>query len=313
MHWFLFVASLPGQQAALRVRVWRSLKGLGAATLRDGVYLLPGLATLRAALEEQRMDVIAGGGSAFVLTLSAVEPADETAFVALFDRSVEHAELRRALNAFALALPGRTEVDARRALRQLKRDIASADATNFFPGSDWAAVLADLRTAEASFTQAFSPGEPAAIRAGIPRRTVADYQRRTWATRKRLWVDRVASAWLVRRFIDPDAQFVWLQDLADLPPLAIGFDFDGAEFTHVDQLVTFEVLLESFGFTGDVGLQRLGAVVHQLDVGGNRIAEASGFEAVLTGARESCRDDDALLERMSAVLDDLHAAFALVQ
>jgi hypothetical protein len=245
-----------------------------------------------------------------VLQLSLVSPEDEAAFITLFDRSDEYVALRRSVAEFVAVLPHRTESEARRALRQLKRDLAGIEATDFFPGAARADAAGDLREAEASFARMFSPEEPASIRAAIPQRDRADYRGRTWATRRRLWVDRVASAWLIRRFIDPQAHFVWLRRPSDCPRSAIGFDFDGAEFTHVEDRVTFEVLVESFGLPNDVGLVRLGTLVRALDLGTERVAEAPGFEAVLTGARERCDDDDALVEHISPLLDDLYAAFS---
>ena len=143
----------------------------------------------------------------------------------------------------------------------------------------------------------------------VPLLDASRYQGRTWATRRRLWVDRLASAWLIRRFIDPKARFRWLAKASECPKRAIGFDFDGAPFSHVGDRVTFETLLASFGLDQDAALGRVAAMVHQLDVGGAVVAEAGGFEAVLAGARERLADDDALLAEMSGVLDSLYAYF----
>jgi len=143
----------------------------------------------------------------------------------------------------------------------------------------------------------------------IPRLDNGKYQGRTWATRRRLWVDRVASAWLIRRFIDRDARFRWLERPSDCPKSALGFDFDGATFTHVGDRVTFETLMASFGLEEDPALLRLASIVHALDVGGEPAPEAKGFEAVMAGARERLTDDDALLAEMSTVLDSLYAHF----
>ena len=137
-----------------------------------------------------------------------------------------------------------------------------------------------------------------------------DYRGRTWATRERLWIDRVASAWLIRRFIDPKAKFLWLKRLKDCPKSAVGFDFDGAEFTHVDSRVTFEVLLSSFNLEQDAGLARLGALVHHLDVGGIPMAEGPGLATIMAGARSIQPDDDALLKAMTPVLDSLYAGYS---
>ena len=119
----------------------------------------------------------------------------------------------------------------------------------------------------------------------------------------------VACAWLIRRFIDKDASFVWLADVRRCPKDALGFDFDGATFTHVDDKVTFEVLLHSFALQKDAALQRLAELVHALDAGGEPTAEAIGFEAVLTGARARIDDDDRLLVEMGGVLDSLYVHF----
>jgi hypothetical protein len=125
-----------------------------------------------------------------------------------------------------------------------------------------------------------------------------------------LWVDRVASAWLIRRFIDKKPRFRWLASPSDCPKSALGFDFDGATFTHVGDRVTFETLMESFGLEGDAALARMATMVHQLDIGGEPVPEASGFEAMLSGARERLEDDDALLAEVSVILDSLYAHFA---
>ena len=156
----------------------------------------------------------------------------------------------------------------------------------------------------------FSPEEPQAAHQGIRPRNRRDYRGRTWATRERIWIDRAASAWLIRRFIDPKARFLWLKQARDCPRRAVGFDFDGAEFTHADFRVTFEVLLASFDLERDAGLVRLGALVHHLDVGGIPIPEAPGFAAIMAGARSLQPDDDALLLAMSPVLDSLYAGYA---
>jgi hypothetical protein len=168
-------------------------------------------------------------------------------------------------------------------------------------------ALADV---EAAVNARFAPDEPHAAHRKIQPRDRKDYRGRTWATRERLWIDRVASAWLIRRFIDPKAKFLWLKQVKDCPKSAVGFDFDGAEFTHVDSKVTFEVLVSSFNLEPDVGLVRLGALVHHLDVGGIPTAEGPGFATIMAGARALQQDDDALLKAMTPVLDNLYAGYS---
>jgi hypothetical protein len=308
LTWLLLVASLSGNHGALRLRVWRSMKGLGAVALRDGVYVAPATQTVHEEFKQQAADVVAAEGSAFVFTVSEGE-AQEHGLSALFDRSSQYENAIAATDTLKREIGRINEVDARRRLRQLNRDFASIEATDFFPGTARdraAAALDDLRRA---IDATYSPEEPIAIHAAIPRYDTVAFQGKTWATRAHAWADRICSAWLIRRFIDGNAKFLWLEHAADCPATAIGFDFDGAQFTHVEQYVTFEVLLRSFQLDGDYALRRIAAVVHQLDVGGGHAPEAAGFETLLAGARHECIEDAALLERMSAILDTLYRGF----
>jgi hypothetical protein len=308
--WLLLVTSISGNHGALRLRFWRTLKATGAAVLRDGVYLAPAVDGVRTVFDDQANEIVASGGSAFVLNIPDLPENDAPALTALFDRSAQYEKLVDAADDFTRDIASKSEVEARRTSRQLTREFSQLEATDFFPGQAREGAKAALAAAEQALTDRFSPDEPSAVHASVPQLDMADYRERTWATRAHLWVDRVASAWLIRRFIDPGARFVWLRRPAECPASAIGFDFDGAEFTHVEERVTFEVLLRSFGLDTDEALNRIAAIVHQLDVGGGRVAEASGFEAILTGARERCASDDAFLDDVGRTLDDLYHAFA---
>src|SRR5207244_10773470 len=157
---------------------------------------------------------------------------------------------------------------ARQRLTALGREVGTLVARDFFPGQARGQVEGALADAEASLNARFATEEPRAAHRKIPRRQRKDYRRRTWATREHLWIDRVASAWLIRRFIDPDAKFLWLKRVKDCPKRALGFDFDSAEFSHIGAKVTFEVLLASFWMEHDTGLGRVGAIVIRMIMGG---------------------------------------------
>jgi hypothetical protein len=310
MPWLLLVTSLSGNHGTLRLRFWRAVKAMGAAMLRDGVYVAPALAELRLGFEEQAAEIIASGGSAFILDVPEISERDRETVAALFDRTAIYQKLVETADDFMQNVGAMSEVEARRALRQATREFALIEATDFFPGRARELASAALVDAETALAARFSPEEPTPVHAVISRCSAKDYQGCTWATRRYLWVDRVTSAWLIKRFIDRQAGFFWLERAADCPPSAIGFDFDGAKFTHIEDYVTFEVLLRSFGLETDGALNRIATLVHQLDVGGGRVAEAAGFEAILSGARERCADDDALLDEMSGTLDNLYLAFS---
>jgi hypothetical protein len=306
--WLVFLMTQPGKSPTPRIRLWRLLKGLGAAVLRDGVYLLPDREPLRQALEDQVQGVHTLGGAAYVL---AVEPvtATDAHFRAFFDRREEYAALLTTIAHVRASLAETTEAQARRVLQQVRRDYEALLAIDYFPGPAQAQSAQALADAEAAVTRHFSPDEPHPLQAGIRHLERTAYRGKVWATRQRVWVDRVASAWLIRRFIDPDARFLWLPTPQDCPPEAIGFDFDGAAFTHTGHRVTFEVLVTSFDLATDPALRRLGVLVHALDVGGVPVPEAAGFEAILTGVRTSGADDDQVVAAMTPVLDALYTAF----
>lgn len=308
--WLLLVLTLPTENATARMRFWRALKGMGCGVLRDGVYLLPRGKAHEAAFSELAEAIADAGGTASVLEARSRDPAQEAAFLGLFDRGEAYGDFARALSAARKSLDGQSPVALNRTLRRLRREYEALRAIDYFPGeaslraeSAWSDFIGVVDTI-------LAPDEPRAAAGAIRRLDPKDYQGRTWATRKHLWVDRVASAWLIRRFIDPGAAFRWLDKPGDCPKKALGFDFDGAAFTHVGERVSFEVLLASFGLEEDAGLARLGELVHALDVGGAAVPEAAGFEAMMSGARQRAADDDALLLEMSGALDSLYAFYS---
>jgi len=307
--WLSLVINLPGQKKTLRMRIWRALKASGAASLRDGVYLLPDSAASRRAFSDQAVEVEAGGGSAHLLPFSGEAPVRHETLVALFDRTPEYVQIKSRIDSFHRQLAKQAEPDARRVLGALRREVAALVATDFFPGKARVQIEEALAAAESVLNARFATDEPHAVQGRVARHDPADYRARTWATREDLWIDRVCSAWLIRRFIDPKAKFVWLKHIKDCPKRALGFDFDGAQFTHVGNKVTFEVLLASFGLEADAGLGRIGAMVHYLDVGGIPVGEAAGFAAVVAGARATQKNDDELLKTIAQVLDSLYVAF----
>ncbi len=304
MRCHLLILSLPTENATARMRAWRALKACGAGVMRDGVYVLPATPAHRQLLADVAADVREHGGTARVLDID--ERDDELA--PLFERSAEHAELIAQANTWRAQLDDARRAETLNATRKLRKGFEQLVAIDFFAGAAQAQARAALEALEAEVARSASPGEPHAARRGIKALRSADYQGRTWATRARPWVDRLASAWLIRRFIDRKPRFLWLADGKACPARAIGFDFDGATFSHVGARVTFETLLASFGLETPA-LLRLGVLVHGLDAGGVLPPEATGVETVLAGLRDSIADDDQLLTAASSVFDALLASF----
>ena len=305
--WAALIITLPTRPNAVRLRIWRGLKTLGCAALRDGAYLLP--ETQADLFEPWAAEVRAHGGSASVLTVSPREPAQRLEIEALFDRGEAYAQWREAALALQAGWPLVSEAEARRRLRGSAESLAALQRIDYYPDSTTSQADAELARLRQALDAIFSPGEPqAAPPQGMRRLVVARFQNKCWVSRARPWVDRLACAWLIRRFIDVQARILWLADPASAPRGALGFDFDGARFSHVGALVSVEVLAASFDLEGDHRLQRVMRLVHALDVGGMPVAEAAGLEAVLAGLREVHADDDALMLAAAGVFDALYAA-----
>ncbi|BDB28375.1 hypothetical protein Tamer19_05160 [Cupriavidus sp. TA19] len=308
--WALLIVSLPTSGATTRMRIWRSTKALGCVALRDGAYLLPAgdehLAELQDLAETTRQE----NGDAWLLNVSPHSQDEVATLRALFDRSAGYAEFLADLDDSRPTLSTLSGAELSRLLRRHARTYDAIRKVDFFPNEASSRAEAQWREFKRTVALLQSPDEPQARTQAIARRDPARYQGRLWATRRHLWVDRVACAWLIQRFIDTHARFLWLESPAHCPDDALGFDFDGATFTHVGERVTFEVLLASFGLDGNRGLARLGAMVHALDIGGTSVPEASGFEAMLSGARSRVGDDNALLAEIGTVLDSLYAHFS---
>ena len=305
--WHVLIISLPGASSALRMRLWRALKAQGAGILRDGVYVLPHVDGAREAFEAQAAEVLAGGGTAFVLAYEDQRYAQ--AFESLFDRAADYDAWLTEVTSFRESLAGLDEPQARREADALRRGYAAIAQIDFFAGDAQARAATALADIDRALNSRFSPDEPTATSQQLTVRDANQYQGRRWATRENLWVDRVASAWLIKRFIDKQARFVWFDSSSGPPRDAIGFDFDGAEFTHVDTLVTFEVLLHSFGLDTDAALHKVGTLVRYLDIGGAPIPEAAGLLALLAGAKQSEQGDDRFFASAQGLFDHLYSAF----
>ena len=304
-NWLALILGLPTANATERMRAWRALKTAGAAVLRDGVYLLPDTRVCREALAAVERDILAINGTAFILPVT--DPEGER-FVELFDRSDDYGKLHAEIEECRGQLNPENALAITKQVRKLRKAYDQLTNIDYFPGKPKQQIDAALQELEIAVSRALSPDEPHSRNQPITALNRNDYQGRVWATRKRPWVDRLACAWLIRRFIDPDAQILWLDTPQDCPSDALGFDFDDAAFSHVGNRVSFETLQASFELQ-ESGLNRIAALVHYLDVGGIQPVEAAGIERVLAGLRETIIHDDHLLAAASAIFDGLLAGF----
>jgi len=283
------------------MRVWRSLKASGAATIRDGVYLLP--ITHSEKFEAIAQDVISEQGSAYIFQAEAPLNLE---IASLFNRNEEYEAIRKQLVDLN---QNQNESEKKELLKQVRKLRKSFDALveiDYYPSETQGQTLNELVSLEHSIARLGEINEPVFTQAKIKRLLKKDYQNRVWATRKHPWIDRLASAWLIKNFIDESPQLIWLESPFECPAHALGYDFDGAAFTHIDNFVTFEVLLHSFELETPA-LKKIAEIVHYLDVGGFEPPEAIGIEKVIQGLRSQISNDDQLFELANYIFDGLYA------
>jgi hypothetical protein len=305
-QWLVLVASLPTDDPAVRMRVLRTLESLGCAMLREGVYLLPDNPATRQGVTRLSEYVGRISGSTHVLSVCAIDSAQAKAFRALFDRSAKYVELVKTVqglrSGFGISDPGAIA----RVLNKQRREFDAISALDFFPSAARERAARALGETEAEVRRLMFPDAPGSGRAADP---ATSYFKRVWATRRPLWADRLASAWLIRRFIDPEAKMVWLDKNQERPASAVSFAYDGADFSNSRNRVTFEELLSGFGLDGNATLVKLGSLVHYLDTGGTPVAEAAGVETLLQGARRRSATDDELFRESEKTFDLLYEAY----
>ena len=299
----LLVSSPPSQSTAARMRIWRSLKSNGAAALRDGVYLLP-------AIHAEKFDTVIDdhfneNGHAYIFHAEAPAHLD---LGQLFDRSGEYEELRTEISQIQSKLEESKKKEYLKQIRKLRKSINSLVEIDFFPNIQQSKTLNELTRLEHAIARLGEDDEPNNFEQQIKVLFKQDFQNKIWATRKRPWVDRLASAWIIQKFVDPQAEFIWLEHPDDCPKDALGFDFDHSKFTHINNLVTYEVLMHSFKLQNPA-LNKIAEIVHFLDVGGNEPAEALGIEKILQGLRSTITNDDQLLQLSNHIFDGLYADF----
>ena len=315
-RWLLFIHQLPSQPSNLRVATWRRLQQIGAIPLKQAVYALPDTPEAREDFEWLKTEVKGAGGDASVFAAESVDAWSDDAFVEEFRRArqdlyealgrdVEEA-LKRADR--ARRSKGTRAPSVRRLLDIFRERLVAAEKIDFFGSAGRDRVLILLRQLEERIggTSRQAARSEQGDRAG----RMPSFQGRLWITRPRPGVDRMASAWLVRRFIDGQARFGFAADRESVPDRAVPFDMFGVEFTHQGDGCTFETLCSAFGLTGPA-LSKIAAIVHDLDLKDGRFGapECSTVGAVIEGLRLAYHDDEALLEQGMTLFDSLYRSF----
>jgi len=303
-RWLLLVASLPTEDPAARMRMLRTLESLGAAVMREGAYLLPDTAACRQGLEHLAEYIAKGAGTAQALQVAPFSDIQQKTFRSLFDRSARYSELIKVVESLKVGFGIADPSAISRVLNKQRREFEAISALDFFPSEVQERAKSVLTSAEASAHKLLFPAQTQA--GAAPNEPL---RRRIWATRRPLWADRLACAWLIRRFVDPEGSVVWLEKTQDCHPNAVGFAFDGARYGNSASQVTFEVMLRQFGLAKNSALAKIGAIVHFLEVRDMPVPEAAGVQTLLQGAARRSANDDELLAEVEKTFDLLYEAY----
>jgi hypothetical protein len=315
-RWLLFIHQLPSHPSNLRVTTWRRLQQIGAIPLKQAVYALPDTPDAREDFEWLKTEVKAAGGDASVFAADNVDAWSDDALVEEFRRARQDlykalaGDVEQALKRAAGARrPKGTRAPAlRRLLEIFQERLVAAEKIDFFGSAGRDRVLTLLRQLEDGIGGTRRPPAPSGQGDHSGRR--ASFQGRLWITRPRPGVDRMASAWLIRRFIDRQARFGFAADRESVPDSGVAFDMFGVEFSHQGDGCTFETLCSVFGIDGPA-LSRVAAIVHNLDLKDGRFGapECSTVGAMVEGLQLAHQNDEALLEHGMTLFDSLYRSF----
>jgi hypothetical protein len=320
-RWLLLVFQLPSKPAYLRVKVWRRLQALGAVAVKNAAYALPATAEAQEDFGWLAKEITEAGGEPLVCEARLVEGMTDAEVRALFDRArdadyealVEEGRQLAAELEEAGKIGGAPGSDARSRLSRLRSRLDQVTAIDFFGAHGRQAVeglLADLTARVAARDEAQGAPPPPEARAVAPAQS---FRGLVWVTRAGVHVDRIATAWLVRRFIDADARFRFVPGKAAVAgPGEVRFDMAEAEVTHEGDRCTFEVLLGRAGLSGDRALAAVAEIVHDIDLKDGKFGrpEADGVRTLIAGLCAATSDDEERLRRGAEIFNDLHRYFA---
>jgi hypothetical protein len=313
-RWLLLIHQIPPKPDYFRVKIWRRLQRLGAVAIKNSVYVLPKNEQTQEDFQWVLREVVESGGDASLCEARFVDGLSDDEVMQLFRsaREEDYQEISRDLERITTSLSKKTKTNSENRkqlaleLERIHKRMAEVTAIDFFNASGRESAERVIFALDAQLQE----GSPAG-KAAKAKQQLQDFQGRTWVTRKGIHVDRMASAWLIRRFIDPSARFKFVPAKGYQPePGEIRFDMYEAEFTHEGDRCTFEVLLERVGLS-DPGLGPIAQIVHDIDLKDGKFAreETPGIDRIIAGIAMANKDDEARLARGTAVFDDLYEYF----
>ena len=306
VRWLLLIHQLPAKPAYARVKIWRRLKGLGAVTVKNSVYALPANAETKEDFAWLVREIAELGGEAFVCEARLVDGLGDGEVEALFcaARDEDYAEVAAAARELADGNTGDTERAG--PVARLRKQLDEIVAIDFFGAEGREPAQGLVSGLEAGLQE--KEGD---VTATETKATPDPLKNRVWVTRQSVQVDRIASAWLIRRFVDPAARFKFVPGSGYVAqPGELRFDMFEGEFTHRGERCTFEVLLAETGLD-DPALDAIAEIIHDIDLKDGKYGreEAAGVRSLIAGIAASSPDDEQRLARGAVLLDDLYSSF----
>lgn len=318
-EWLLIFYALPARPVGNRMKIWRRMIKAGAIQLKGAVYILPATDTHYELCQWLISEVSSMGGDGAFVRVSQIETMSEQEIVALFNnaRAQEYRRIEKKLDAIERKLQSAKKGSSgigykviQEQIGRLTKEYDDVSSIDFFSSKEGVLLAERLKSAQQElYSMTGRPPADDSLQINIKKPDM--YQHRTWATRKRPFVDRMASAWLIRKFIDRNAEFVFIDENVhtDSSSDYVTFDMTGGDFTHKGDLCTFEVLMKSFGIK-DRAVKDIAEIVHELDVKDDKYSppEAKGVEEILIGIRKTAKTDDEALERGISVFEMLYVS-----
>lgn len=314
-EWLLIFYSVPSNPVSNRMKIWRKLAKVGAVQLKGAVYILPATEEHEEFFQWLINEVKSMGGDGAFVKSSEIKSMDDADIRDLFVQRAEeeYRRFEKGLDALERKVQSIRKgakagedgvVDQAMKLEKEREELRKRD---FFSAPLGAVISKRMQALEAGLKGLGKA--PQATPAAIKPKRAGEYRGRTWVTRKHPFIDRMASAWLIKRFIDEKAVFKFMdeRELSVRSEDITSFDMRGGEFTHVGDLCTYEVLVRSFGIKDKVA-RKIAEIVHDLDVKDDKYADtgSSGVEDILIGIRKTAKDDKDALERGMAIFEMLY-------
>jgi hypothetical protein len=302
--WIVFAIQVPLTESTTRMKFLRTVESLGCAVLRDGVFLFPNTESNRTGVQRLKMYLQSAMGSAHVLICDATDDMQDAEFRGLFDRSARYDEVKKTVESLRIGFGVSDTAAIAEVVKRQRERFENILAVDFFGSPARAAAEEAIDALERQIEEQLAPPDTdAAPRAAMPE----GFLQKLWVTRGPMVADRLASSWLIRRFIDTDAKVKVVDHSTPPAETAVTFGFEGAQFGKAD--AAFADLVEHFKLDQDAAIQRIGTVVRAIESKDVSIPEAAGFTTILDGARRRATNEGQFTAEAEKIFDMVYERY----